>query len=146
MTAVRLLIGYLLAVALTTVAGSALQTHQVVRDLQHAGADIAPALATQMTLSDLTTFGPQFGAIVAIALAVGFIVAAILKRVLKPLAPVAYVIAGGTAIAAAMLVLPILLKLDGIVPLAGARGTGLALQALAGAFGGLVFSLIAVRK
>lgn len=146
MAAVRILIGYLFAVAATTLIGSALQTHQVVMDLRHAGAKIAPALAAQTMLSDLTTFGPQFGAIVAIALAVGFIVAAVLKRVLTPLAPAAYPIAGAAAIVAAMLVLPILLKLDGITPLAGARGAGLALQALAGALGGLVFTLIAVRK
>ncbi len=147
MTLLRILLGYVLAVATTTVAGSVLQSHKVMIDLRHAGAAIGPDLVKQMTMSDLQAFGPQFGAIVAIALAVGFLVAAGLKRLLTPLAPVAYVLGGAAAIAAALMVLPIVLKLDGIVPLAGSRGAaGFALQLLAGAAGGLVFTLIAVRK
>jgi len=147
MSAVRIVIGYLLAVATTTAAGSVLQTHEVVSALKRAGADIAPAMEAQTMLSDLSTFGPQFAAIVSIALAVGFIVAAILKRILTPLAPIAYPLAGAAAIAAALTVLPILLKLDGLTPLAGSRGAaGLALQSLAGAVGGYAFSLFARRR
>jgi hypothetical protein len=144
---VRILIGYVLAVAVTTAAGSALQSHLVARALIQAGADVPVETQLSMMQSDLITFGPQFAAIVAIALAVGFIVAAILKRVLTPLAGIAYPLGGACALIAAMFVLPILLKLDGITPLAGARGgLGLAFQALAGALGGLVFTLIAARK
>lgn len=147
MTFVRIALGYLVAVAATTVAGSALQTHIVARDLIHAGATIPAGTQLATMASDLQTFGPQFAAIVAIALAVGFLVAAVLKRVLTPLAPIAYPLGGACAIAAALVVLPILLKLDGIVPLAGSRGAlGFSLQALAGALGGLLFSLIAAKK
>jgi hypothetical protein len=147
MAVIRIIIGYLLAVALTTAAGSALQSHLVARALIHAGGDIPPDVQLSMMQSDLMTFGPQFAAIVAIALAVGFIVAAVLKRVLTPLAPIAYPLGGACALVAAMFVLPILLKLDGITPLAGARGgLGLAFQGLAGALGGLAFALIAGRK
>lgn len=147
MTFVRIILGYLAGVAVTTTAGSALQTHIVARDLIRAGATIPADTQFATMASDLQTFGPQFAAIVAAALAAGFVVAAVLKRVLTPLAPIAYPLGGACAIAAAVLVLPIVLKLDGIVPLAGSRGAlGFALQALAGALGGLAFSLIAVRK
>lgn len=147
MAVVRAIIGYLLAVVLTTVAGSALQSHLVARALIQAGGEIAPDVQLTMMQSDLLTFGPQFAAIVAIALAVGFVVASVLKRVLTPLAPIAYPLGGACALIAAMFILPILLKLDGITPLAGARGgLGLAFQGLAGALGGLAFALVEGRK
>ncbi|MFN0023896.1 MAG: hypothetical protein ACKVS5_08350 [Parvularculaceae bacterium] len=147
MAVIKIIIGYLIAVAVTTSVGSALQSHLVARELIHAGGAVPVDVQLSMMHSDLLSFGPQFGAIVAIALAVGFIAAAVLKRILKPLAPIAYPLAGALAIAAALVVLPIILKLDGITPLAGSRGAlGFAFQALAGAAGGLAFALVAGGK
>ncbi len=147
MAVIKIIVGYLFAVAVTTALGSALQSHLVARELIHAGAALPLDVQMAMMQSDLLSFGPQFGAIVAIALGVGFVAAAVLKRILKPLAPIAYPLGGALAIAAALVVLPIILKLDGITPLAGSRGAlGFAFQALAGAAGGLAFALIAGGK
>jgi hypothetical protein len=147
MAIIRTISGYLLAIAATTVTGSLLQTQLVLRALERAGATIPADVRFETALNDLTGFGVQFGMIVAIALAVGFLVASGAKQVLKPLAPIAYPLGGACAMAAALVALPVLLNLDGITPFAGARGTlGFALQCLAGGIGGLVFSLYSSRR
>lgn len=144
MAVVRTITGYFLAVVATTVSGSLLQTQLVLQGLERVGATIPAEVRFETALNDLTGFGVQFGMIVAIALAVGFIVAFGAKQVLKPLAPIAYPLGGACAMAAALVALPILLNLDGITPFAGARGMlGFALQCLAGGLGGFVFSLFA---
>lgn len=145
MAAVRLLIGYLAAVIVTTAIASAFHTHTVVGGLRSSGATVPLDAQLQMTASDIVGLAPQYGLVIAIGLAVGFLIAAALRRVLKPLAPIAYPLAGAAAIAVALSAMG--LAYDGITPIAGARTTmGFALQCLAGAVGGLIFSMIAVRK
>lgn len=145
MTVVRILLGFLAAVAAAFVLASAFHTHMVIDALGAAGAVVSLDRRLSMTVNDLAGLAPQFGAVVAIALAVGFLVAAGLRRVLKPLAPLAYPLAGAAAIGVALTAMSA--AFDGITPIAGARTMlGFALQCLAGAVGGLVFSAIAVRR
>jgi hypothetical protein len=145
MAAVRILVGYVAAVIATTALASAFHTQMVVGGLKDSGASVPFDAQLQMTASDLLGLAPQYGMVIAIGLAAGFLIAAGLRRVLKPLAPVAYPLAGAAAIAAALTAMG--MAYDGITPIAGARTTaGFALQCLAGAVGGLIFSMIAVRK
>ncbi len=145
MAVVRIILGFLAAVAAAFALASAFHTHMVIEALGAAGAALPLDRRLSMTASDLVGLAPQFGAVIAIALTIGFLVAAGLRRVLKPLAPIAYPLAGAVAIGVALSAMSA--AFDGITPIAGARTTlGFALQCLAGAVGGLVFSAIAVRR
>ena len=145
MAVVRIIAGYAAAVAVTLVLASAFHTHMVISALDAAGAAVPMDKRMAMTANDLTGLAPQLGIVIAIGLAIAFPVAAGLKRLLKPLAPIAYPLAGAAAIAAALTAMSI--AYDGITPIAGARtALGFGLQCLAGAIGGVVFSAIAVRS
>ena len=145
MAAVRIFIGYAAAAVISVVLASAFHTQMVIGALGDAGALVPFDRRLAMTGDDLVGLIPQFGPVIAIALALGFLVAAGLRRVLKPLAPIAYPLAGAAAIGVALTVMG--MAFDGITPLAGARTPlGFALQCLAGAIGGLIFSTIAVRS
>lgn len=147
MFAARLLIAFLLAIATTVVLASIMQTLSVEAALSAAGAEFDPATRVSMAASDFLGLAPSFAPVVAAGFAVAFIVAAILMRILKPLAPLAFPLAGAAAIAAALVAMPVMLDLQGITPLAGSRGAlGFALQCLAGAAGGLVFSIVRPRR
>lgn len=147
MFAVRLLIAFLLAVATTVVLASIFQTLSVEAALSGAGAEFDLPTRIDMAASDFIGLAPSFAPVVAGGLAVAFVVASILKRFLKPLAPVAYPLAGAAAIGAALLAMPVMLDLQGITPLAGSRGAlGFALQCLAGAAGGLVFATAGPKR
>lgn len=142
MAVVRIILGFLAAVASAFVLASAFHTQMVIEALGAAGAAVPLDQRISMTAGDLVGLAPQFGAVIAIALAIGFLVAAGLRRVLKPLAKIAYPLAGAAAIGVALTAMGA--AFDGITPIAGARTTlGFALQCLAGAFGGLVFAAIA---
>ena len=144
MAAVRIVFGYAAAAIAGVVLASAFHTQMVIAALGEAGASVAFDRRLAMTGNDLVGLLPQFGAVIAIALAIGFLVAAGLRRVLKPLAGVAYPLAGAAAIAVALTAMS--MAFDGITPIAGARtALGFALQCLAGAVSGLVFSMVAVR-
>ncbi|MFZ5616266.1 MAG: hypothetical protein ACOZAA_02945 [Pseudomonadota bacterium] len=147
MTVVRIAFGYALAVIVATMLASFAHTQMIVEGLENSGAAVTLKQRLSMSAGDLSGLAPQYGIVIAIGLFLGFLVAAALRRVLKPLAPIAYPLAGAAAIATALVLMPILLKLDGITPIAGARTSlGFALQCLAGAAGGLAFALVAVRK
>lgn len=147
MAFLRILVGYVAAVLAATAAASAFQTQMVIGRLDAAGAATPLSTRIAMTGTDMVGLAPQFGVVVAIGFLIAFPIAALLKRALRPLAGIAYPLAGAAALAAALVLMPIFLNLDGMTPLAGTRGTlGFALQGLAGALGGLVFAAIAVRR
>jgi hypothetical protein len=79
-------------------------------------------------------------------LLVGFLVAAGLKRILTPLAPVAYPIAGAAAVVAAIWLIENVVAGGGVGAIGGARDAlGMALQGLAGLAGGTVFAALRGR-
>lgn len=134
---------YLAAVIAAYALGAFFHTQMVFAALAGAGAEIPLALRLETTIGDFLGLW-QYAAVVAIALLAGFLVAALVKRVLKPLAPVAYPIAGAAAIALALTLMS--MQYYGTTPIAGARGPlGLALQCLAGAAGGFVFAALRRR-
>lgn len=147
MAIIRIMVGLLGAVASGFLLSAAFLTQQTLS--AYPGFEITPAALAQtygMNVAGMATGSPFIG-ILAACFAIGFALAAILKRILKPLAPVAYVIAGAAALPALFYLVENVMLGGGVGAFFGARGpTGLALQALAGAAGGLVFTLIAVRK
>lgn len=144
MTVIRIILGYAAAAIVALVLASAFHTHMVIAALGEVGAAVPFDKRLAMTINDLVGLAPQFGMVIGIGLAVGFLIAAGLRRILKPLAPIAYPLAGAAAVGVALTLMS--LAYDGITPIAGARTTaGFALQCLAGAIGGLVFAIIAVR-
>ncbi len=141
----RIVLGFLLAAATTTALASFFHTQMVIKGLEASGADVALAMRLAMSADDLAGLAPQFGVVISIALALGFFIAALLRRMVKPLAGVAYPLAGAAAVGFALFVMS--LAFDGITPIAGARSPlGFLLQCLAGGVGGLVFAMIAIRR
>jgi len=83
-----------------------------------------------------------YGAIMTIGFLFAFLVAAGLRRVLRPLAPLAYPLAGAAAMAAILVLVEQQLG-GGAGVIGGARTPlGFGLQCLAGAFAGLVFAAL----
>lgn len=140
----RNIAAYIAAVIAAYALGAVFHTQMVFAALAGAGAEIPLSLRLETTAGDLIGLW-QYAAVVAIALLVGFAVAAILKRILKPLAPIAYPLAGAAGVALALTLMS--MQYYGTTPIAGARGpVGFALQCLAGAAGGVVFAALARRR
>jgi hypothetical protein len=146
MGAVRIIGAYIAAVIVTYGAAAVFYTQQILAKQAAIGAVYTPAQQAETYLANI--LGLQiYGAVLAVALLIGFIVAAIVKRILKPLAPIAYPLAGAAAVVAAIYFIENTAAAGGAGAIGGARDAlGLALQGLAGAFGGFVFALIAVRR
>lgn len=144
MAVFRVLLGFASAMIVAALLASIFHSQFVIAALADAGAELSWDLRIAMTMNDLAGLGPQFGAVIAIGFAIGFPVAAVLKRVLKFLAPIAYPLAGAAAVAVALVIMG--LAFGGITPIAGARtDLGFGLLSLAGAIGGVVFSVFAAR-
>lgn len=95
---------------------------------------------TMFDISNMWLYLP----VIAMALLIGFSIAALLKRLLPKLAAVAYPIAGGSAIAVTLGLMYIFFQ---TIPISGARSIeGYLGQVFAGAIGGFVFAKIFVRS
>jgi hypothetical protein len=92
-----------------------------------------------MTAFDVSNMG-LYLVIIAIALLLGFAIAALVKRFLPSLAGVAYPIAGAAALG---MVLGLMYMQFQTIPISGARGTfGFASQVIAGGIGGWIFARV----
>jgi hypothetical protein len=130
---------WLLAVIVATAAASAAHSWAVQQQLAALGVAIPAGDALASGVDDLVGQGPAVGAILGIALAVGFLVAAWLGPRLKVPARLAYPLAGTVAVAATLWIMRQQMQ---ITPIAGAReALGFALISLGGGLGGLVFAL-----
>ena len=139
----RLFGAFVVAVAVTFTAASFFYTQQVLAKQAKIGAEYTQAQTTDIYLMNLAGLAPAFGAVLAIALLLGFGVAAVVKRILRPLALVAFPVAGAASVLAAIYLIEMLMAPGGAGVIGGARdGVGLALQGLAGALGGIVFALL----
>ncbi|MEQ1929113.1 MAG: hypothetical protein ABL957_01085 [Parvularculaceae bacterium] len=145
MKLVQAIFAFLAAAATTYVASVFFYTHQVISLETGVGAVYTTEQGLQTLLLNLQGFG-QLGAVFSIALIIGFIVAFALKRLIKPLAMIAYPLAGAAAVVAAIYLVETTMAKGGAGAIWGARDPiGLALQGLAGAFGGTVFALLRPR-
>jgi hypothetical protein len=140
MRILRIAGAYVAAAATTYVAAAAFYTQQIIAKQAAIGMVYTPGQQAGTYLANFTGLW-LYGSMLAVGLLIGFAVAAGVKRVLKPLAPIAYPAAG----AAAVLTVIMLIEAQrggGAGVIGGARDApGMALQALAGALGGLVFAL-----
>lgn len=135
---------YVAGVATTTLLGSIVQTQFNLAELQALGAPAPLDVRLQATLADLAGFTPTYGAVMGVALLIAFVVSGLLARALPGMRTALHVLAGGTAVVAAILVM---IQLFGITPIAAARDLpGFAALALCGALGGWVFSLVAAAR
>jgi len=133
----RVLAGYLAAVAVTYLTAVIHQTQSVVANLHDMGVNVSLSERVSATAHDLAGMATTFLPMIAVGFAIALPVARLIIRRLPRWRPVGYALAGG----AAMLTIHVALQtaLD-ITPVAAARSSlGLTVQALCGAFGGWVF-------
>jgi hypothetical protein len=144
MKVLRTLVAFCAAAIVASFCGAVFHSQMVLARLAALGAEITPALRVTSTLDDMVGLIPAYPVVISIGLAVGFAVAFGVKRILKPLAPVAYPLAGAAAVALALYLMS--QQFYTTTPIAGARGTiGFLLQCLAGGLGGVVFAVLRPR-
>jgi len=142
--AIKTAIAYLLSVIAAYLLSVAFYTQQVIAKMQAVGAVYSGQQQINTFVDNLTGLW-QLAAMIAVALMIAFVVAFFVKRVLKPLAPIAYPAAGGAAILLMLYLIEQQLG-GGAGVIGGARdATGLALQTLAGFLGGAVFAFMRPR-
>lgn len=145
MNIIRTAIAFLLSAAVTYVLASVFYTQQVIAKMAEVGAVYSTSQQVDTYVSNFTGLY-QLGIMYAIALFAGFAVAFIVKRILKPLAPVAYPIAGGAGVFAVLWAIDTFIAGGNVGAIGGARDAlGLSLQVLAGAIGGGVFAFMRPR-
>ena len=131
---------FLLAVAATYVTAAAAATQAVMASLSGMGVDVSLADRLATTLADQVGMFATFAPLLAIALGIGFAVAALVCRWLPGWRRVGYLAAGFAAVVAMHMLLRAVLD---VTPVAAARTiAGLTIQGLAGALGGHVFYLV----
>ncbi len=145
MRIIRLMLAFLGSVAVTYVLATGFYTQQVLAKRAAIGLEFTSAQRISNFLDNLVGFSvgtvPSYGMILMIALLIGFFVAAGLKRVLTPLAPIAYPTAGAVSIFVVLWAVETFVA-KGSGAFEGASGpVGLALQCFAGFVGGVVFAV-----
>ncbi|MEL7487225.1 MAG: hypothetical protein AAGJ87_08425 [Pseudomonadota bacterium] len=145
MRILRTVIAFIAAAIATYLAASTLYTQQTIAKQSAVGAVYTRAQSFETYLENLTGL-TTYAVVLAAALLIGFIVAFGVKRILTPLAPVAYPVAGASAVLVAIVLIENQLG-GGAGVIGGARDAlGMGLQALAGALGGGVFALLRPRR
>jgi hypothetical protein len=136
----RIFGGFVAAVLATLVIASLVHTHFTLQGLRALGVAVSPGDAWAMARGDFSGLGPAFGAVIALALLIGFVVAALVRRALPWPRPVAYGLGGGAALLAALWLMHWSFE---ITPIGSARSwAGFLSLGLAGAIGGVLFALI----
>jgi len=150
-TALKTIVAYVVAVIVTAILSSAFHTQMVLGEYIALGHDIPLNIRLETTVHDILNMGLRIGAmslltIIAVGFLIAFIVAALIIKFLLPRwRTFGFTLAGATAMFTMLFLMA--MQFDGITPIAGARGDlGLALQAVAGGFGGYVFGLLKPRR
>jgi hypothetical protein len=141
MGVVKAIGGWLAAAVLLAVSATVLSSAMVLAMLAEVDAPLGAGDMADMIAADLAGFGPLYGALIAVALAVAFAAGALVTRVLKSLRPAVFAVAG----AAAMAVMLTLMEqvFFGVQMVAGARTLpGFLLQVGAGGAAGLVYAAL----
>ncbi len=137
---IRLVVAFVVAVAVTAVLAVMLHSQFVMAGLRGLGAEIGGAETLRVTGHDVIGMAPAYSLFISGALLPGFVITALVRRWLTLTARVSYAIGGAAAIG---LMMVIMREILGITVVAGARTpAGFAAQCAAGAIGGLVFALL----
>lgn len=140
----RMIAGFIAATLVTLVLASVVHTHFTLQGLESLGVEVPPSLAWQTMKGDFIGLGPALGAVIALALLLGFIIAGLARRFIALPRPIAFAIAGGAAFATALWLMHLSYE---ITPIGSARSwTGFLSLAAAGALGGLVFASVSRRR
>jgi len=138
MRKLRTVLAWFAAVVVTAAAGSVIQTQFNLAMIQQLGAPVPIGIRLETTLQDLAGFAPTYALLVAAGFLVALPVSGLFAR-LWPVGRVAlHAIAGGVAIAAALLVMNALLPATIIG--AARLPAGIAALSLAGVLGGFLFA------
>ena len=139
MRKLRTILAWFAAVVVTAITGSMIQTQFNLAMIQQLGAPVPVGIRLETTLQDLAGFAPTYALLVAAGFLVALPVSGLLTR-LWPLGRVAlHALAGGVAIAVALLVMNALLPATVIG--AARFPAGIAALSLAGVLGGFLFAL-----
>ena len=136
----RLLPSFLASWLLTFTLASLFHSQYVVNQLVNVGIVISFSDRVNLTLDDWLGLLPTYGAIIAVALALAFLVTGLLYRKHPKYGIQLFVIAGVTAFAIALVAIESIMN---ITIIAGARGWGFYTQLIADAVGGYVFAMLA---
>lgn len=140
----RMVGGFIAAVLVTLAVASFAHTHFTIEALRAVGAEVPPSIAMATVRGDFIGLAPALGAVIAIALLLGFIVAGIARRFISLPRPLAFALAGAAAFATALWLMRLSYE---ITPIASARTwAGFLTLAAAGALGGLVFASVSRRR
>jgi hypothetical protein len=143
-TLLRVIIAFLVAVVATTVLAVMTQSLFVMLGLLDVGAPFQIGAFISMVGSDLIGLGPVYAIIIAIGFLIALVVARLILLVLPDMRVVAYSLAG----AVCMIVILIAIRelLFGVQLIAGARTlSGLLSQVVAGGVGGYVFARLSAK-
>lgn len=138
---IKRVIAWVLAIITTVVLGVALQTQNVLARLGGIGADISAAERLSMTAYDILHLGSLYAIFVTPAILIAILICDLISKHIKFARPLIYAVGG----AAAILVMLFAMKMRffDVHLLNGAKDAlGIGLQMLAGAIGGLVFSVL----
>jgi len=139
MSVIRVVIAFLVAAAAASVAAAIANTQLVINALIDIGAVVTFGDRLSMTLADLGPFVMLYGAFIAIAFLIAFLVAALASRILPVPRALVFAAAGGTAIFVTLLLMRE--AFFGVDLITSARtGLGIALQCAAGVLGGALFA------
>ncbi len=133
----RILPSFLVAWLLTFTLASLFHSQYVVNQLVNVGVVVEFADRVNLTLDDWLGLLPTYGAIIALALTIAFLVTWFINKKLKAYSIGLFVIAGIAAFAMALIAIESIMN---ITIIAGARGWGFYLQLVAGAIGGYAFA------
>ena len=138
----RIIGAYALAVVTTFLLAAFFYTQQVIAKQAAFGAGYTLPQQVETYIANTMGLAALYAPMLAVALLIGFAVAAILKRILKPLSTIAYPLAGAASVLVLLYLIENVVIPGGVGAIGGARDLlGVSLQGLAGALGGLVFAM-----
>ncbi|EWS97254.1 hypothetical protein BG00_02760 [Pseudoalteromonas sp. SCSIO_11900] len=133
----RILPSFLVSWLLTFTLASLFHSQYVVNQLVNVGVIVGFNDRVNLTLEDWLGLLPTYGAIIAVALAIAFLVTWFIAKKMNKQGTQLFVIAGVVAFATALIAIESIMN---ITIIAGARGWGFYAQLCAGAVGGYVFA------
>ncbi len=128
---------FLVSWLLTFSLASLFHSQYVVNQLVNVGVVVSLSDRINLTLDDWVGLLPIYGAIIAVALAIAFLVTVQLNKKVQKYSSLLFVFAGIVAFAIVLIAIESIMNIHII---AGARGWGFYAQLLAGAMGGFVFA------
>jgi len=144
MSIVRWLMAFLLAVVVTAVLGSIIQSQFNLASITALGLSVPVSTRFEVILFDLLSFAPTYGIIAAFALLIALLVAAWPASVFPALKQFWYGLAGFLAIYTALVIMNAMLP---VTVIGAARSTaGMMSLSMAGALGGWLYGLLWAQR